>query len=1454
MATNDTIRVLRIQSSAESRLRVKVRGKSVNIRSRFNDYQEETETEELVSCLKLFDQNKNYETEEFDQLLKLLNLLKNATKEQREDDRIFDDFLNRIGYRLCSDLTNNRAAMFRILRYLLTTADRLHRYVEQLVDVFVVRSLDTLILSKEERLEALDLAAQMLLMHVRSTTKINVVQYSSFPRSIMKCIYAVAVQRLVFTETGESEPKLDDLNKASIAVLLEVAAIDPLFTLEVCGSDWIPRILIQPGVDNLAICSLVCKVLSVWLDDPEIRKQAKLQLIMEQIFSPLLDLGFFHRNDQKVRNVQKVTRTLETCSTIFLNLMRSWPGLFACSSTELLCGSVASPLKLLSYLGQVTSTSATNLTKIREMVIDVCCEFVSMPYSGKTFVDWNDAALFYCKNLELIQFTIGLAKIHLPDQYECSIRDDFIVGELNSVFVHGASDINYVDLLLSFRALATFILINYGLAQSLARLILMNPNEPLALKATLLLGDLLRTSVSFVPKNWKQLLLSTPMLIQLLTQSMLNTVASSKKEQELLDSETVIPNVENTIILLQRLEELSTISQCRTSYLSQLKLANLFILPNKPGYKYFYSTRFTDDDAELESRCSEAISNALADTNHRWLHVDYVLRAFHKIPHMLSRWQHNDKCHTFFVQIIEFFAPKHQMFLKDGITTEIVRSGESAFVLIVKMAQSEPYYMELLENYVADFCRELTQENLYTGTFMPRNILHTNAFLYFGIMSAIGSSSFGYRLLEKSGFYQLCLDLITQSSASSIEYIKLVISSLNYNGPEITRIILETALTATDESGRKWTTRFMEVLLLLDVIPDFEDYGMRLLFQQLADPSAKIIRSAVEILSRWLPKYPNCRRQLKKVRLESLGDAGVLLDAHLQSDEECVRFDIERARQSLQHWMDGFNEQYVQIVEEEMRLALTNYKRSMSGNFARQSTNSKACHQVRTPFHILAALASHSIGQQLIQDEEVISILLSQLRADLTPQRSVEVKSALLAISHIVGVLDEKTANELLPEDTVEVLCDYAESCQILSVRGIAFFAINIAAQSAWGVRQLTKLNWEANRHWKVQDEVFNDDHDQQSNSNDQVKSRKKEDTLDVPDDDSEIRKSRSNSMYTRAGNETMTTRKPRPSPSRRRNTSTSLSQQQKPSLMKTDRLQNKAVEEDGESVGLEWEELGLDLELLKPFMDDSIKPEEILIRKALKKNDKPNFTDSYAMSTQHLQRHFVSFVSGIGIYDKFWFLTDTERDELIEYRNVLQKAAGRLRLRIRPKKEMLQVALRQSPAWSKWTCVAMPNEMSLISQAIFNSIDDHLKVSTESKETNEVQKNEHDTQKCPYCLFNLKSPKSVGSFLSSLFTNLTLTDKHISDYAIRRDDILNTMTMLEVREALYQTRLANHYRDSSAFEHPCMYWDAISLLNELDQSVEVRSFIQQLHWRAIAQLAEPKKPTAHVKIREVYY
>lgn len=49
-----------------------------------------------------------------------------------------------------------------------------------------------------------------------------------------------------------------------------------------------------------------------------------------------------------------------------------------------------------------------------------------------------------------------------------------------------------------------------------------------------------------------------------------------------------------------------------------------------------------------------------------------------------------------------------------------------------------------------------------------------------------------------------------------------------------------------------------------------------------------------------------------------------------------------------------------------MRQTLTDFRRSMNGQFARLSTQRKFCQTLRAPPHIVSSLAKHPLGIQLL--------------------------------------------------------------------------------------------------------------------------------------------------------------------------------------------------------------------------------------------------------------------------------------------------------------------------------------------------------------------------------------------------------------------------------------------------------------------------------------------------------
>uniref|UniRef100_A0AC34QGB7 Rapamycin-insensitive companion of mTOR domain-containing protein n=1 Tax=Panagrolaimus sp. JU765 TaxID=591449 RepID=A0AC34QGB7_9BILA len=264
------------------------------------------------------------------------------------------------------------------------------------------------------------------------------------------------------------------------------------------------------------------------------------------------------------------------------------------------------------------------------------------------------------------------------------------------------------------------------------------------------------------------------------------------------------------------------------------------------------------------------------------------------------------------------------------------------------------------------------------------------------------------------------------------------------------------------------------VLAGSDSIPDFGEFGMKLMISQLGDRSTKVVRHALRLLHFWLPKYPQSLPFLARTALEPLGSAGVLLKSHLFGSEKLVQAMKEETKELVEYWMNGYLVEYVRIIEEDMRMALLNVRRTIDGTYARSSNERFEKFGVPMPIHLFGQLSSHSFGRSLLADLSIPIRLLKTLqeKAIEKDDEILEVKAALLATGHIAANLPMGFIEVLMPPESVPILCRFAEECPTLSIRGTAIWALSLVGKSEDGARLLASLGWESNRFIHIVDEV----------------------------------------------------------------------------------------------------------------------------------------------------------------------------------------------------------------------------------------------------------------------------------------------------------------------------------------------------------------------------------------------
>uniref|UniRef100_A0A1I8B812 Uncharacterized protein n=1 Tax=Meloidogyne hapla TaxID=6305 RepID=A0A1I8B812_MELHA len=256
----------------------------------------------------------------------------------------------------------------------------------------------------------------------------------------------------------------------------------------------------------------------------------------------------------------------------------------------------------------------------------------------------------------------------------------------------------------------------------------------------------------------------------------------------------------------------------------------------------------------------------------------------------------------------------------------------------------------------------------------------------------------------------------------------------------------------------------------------------------------------MRILLKWLSLCPidirvEMREQLKRSKLETLGDSGTLLEVFLfDADLDAIEDDkakllLEIASNSLNKWNDYFYIHYNEIIAEQIRRALLDnnggrngffcFRRSKNGDFARASgqlpisvPNHKK-EKVFPPPHLYGHLARSKRGQKLLQNfnifgklEQIICNFLQN--GILSDFQMGEVKGSLFALAQILSNLPSSVNFPIIKYTQLLLECVLQKNNNSinfpwLSIRGCAIWAINIAAktENQLVIQTLFEAGWE---------------------------------------------------------------------------------------------------------------------------------------------------------------------------------------------------------------------------------------------------------------------------------------------------------------------------------------------------------------------------------------------------------
>lgn len=341
---------------------------------------------------------------------------------------------------------------------------------------------------------------------------------------------------------------------------------------------------------------------------------------------------------------------------------------------------------------------------------------------------------------------------------------------------------------------------------------------------------------------------------------------------------------------------------------------------------------------------------------------------------------------------------------------------------------------------------------------------------YFIFIGRISKTNEGLTILKNTDILKNLLSLVTNSNHPI--YAKLIISGLDYSS-KITRSILEKALVSSHNVQiRLYATQFLLVLFRVK-LKFIEEWGIKLLLNQLKDKEKSIQLIALDIIEEICHENDYLLEVLHDwPKLHETHESGKFIMMHFYSVPRGINHPEANVEQELKLWNQTYNKKYVLFVECENHNAMTLNKRNEDGVYNNRISNQiqhPSEPSLHLPMHLFGALVRTQKGFELLQKYvDLIAIIqMIQTEDGLSEDDCFVMKSALWAIgwisTHNNGVSYLK---EFSPEIFSKVIY-LAKNAEYYSLRWTAFHVISLMSTSIGGADILLKYNWVSVRHKK---------------------------------------------------------------------------------------------------------------------------------------------------------------------------------------------------------------------------------------------------------------------------------------------------------------------------------------------------------------------------------------------------
>jgi rapamycin-insensitive companion of mTOR len=709
---------------------------------------------------------------------------------------------------------------------------------------------------------------------------------------------------------------------------------------------------------------------------------------------------------------------LKASSRVIAGMFKSWSGLMTLSLHDFL------PVR------SVVSSLYISTASVRNAVTDLIADILRIQ-----FPSW--ASSF-----------IGGRRLTTYGRVT-NLRADDASREGNS---HSEEDPQKRNLVEHFIAVVLAILLRQGLLRALMHAESSSPSVQLRKKTSLLLAKVLKMAGDLLPSAWSAELQVMPGLfssaIDFHTEGRVQATATVYEVDRV--NRTLYRSVAGQASQIQTKEDGSA-ARTRAASKSQVEASM--------------------DEAQFRQKMLDTgVLNTVNYNKWNWSLIQSLIDGPMQNPKRLDEATRITK---FVHRLLGFLRPFKFRF-SDAPNTKVnqryVRAGCSLVRTLLQTPDSAKYLAD--NKLIPQIAECLAQKDPMSGItstaplFSPERLSETLVGGYFAFLGVLCSDSKGLQILERWRIINMLYHIVELRDRDDL--IMTLLTNLDYTLDSHPRIILAKAMIAGSKNMRMAATKILRKYAMMPIEPQTvgggaAEWSVKLLVSQLYDPEIEVCEVAIKILEEACDNIRSLEYVVKcRPALDHLGEIGAPLLLRFLSTSVGYHYldGLDYITKEMDDWFLGRNDSYVTLVEASLARALADVPEKPQSTFEDSIEPRNYGH---VPPHFYRELSRTAEGCELLKAKGHFEEFAATIQDFATESEDCEtilkVKGCLWAVGNVGSM--ELGAPFLENTDVVKYIVQIAETSEVMTLRGTAFFVLGLISRSLHGQEILAEYGWD---------------------------------------------------------------------------------------------------------------------------------------------------------------------------------------------------------------------------------------------------------------------------------------------------------------------------------------------------------------------------------------------------------